>query len=156
MRNDHRQLVEAARRRVLSRRGFLGHVFTGLGGIGLAHLLAGDLAAGLPREGGADGATAWGPGRGLTHFPAKASRVLQIFCPGAASQVDLWDHKPELERRDGQPLPGEEDFVSFQGKNGSLMKSPWPFAPQGRAASRSARCSRTWPGMWTTSRSSTR
>ena len=33
----------------------------------------------------------------------------------------------------GQPLPGEENFVSFQGKNGNLMQSPWPFAPAGES-----------------------
>jgi hypothetical protein len=111
--------------RALSRRGFLGDVATGLAGVGLAHLLAGDLPA-------ADAAAGWQPGRGRTHFPAKAKRVLQIFCPGAASHIDLWDHKPALEKYDGQPLPGEENFVSFQGKNGSLMRSPWPFSPAGR------------------------
>ena len=69
----------------------------------------------------------------MTHFPAKAKRVLQVFCPGAASHMDLWEHKPELDRRHGEPLPGEEDLVSFQGKNGNLMKSPWPFRPAGES-----------------------
>ncbi len=47
--------------------------------------------------------------------------------------MDLWEHKPSLEKYHGQPLPGEEDMVSFQGKNGNLMKSPWPFAPAGES-----------------------
>jgi hypothetical protein len=59
--------------------------------------------------------------------------VLQIFCPGAASHIDLWDYKPELIKRDGQPLPGEENLVSFQGKNGNLMRPPWDFAPAGQS-----------------------
>lgn len=100
-----------------SRRRFLGNVTTGLMGVGLQQLLA--------REGAASGL---GP-----HFPAKAKRVLQIFCPGAASHMDLWEHKPMLEKMDGKPLPGEENLVSFQGKNGPLMKSPWPFAPAGKS-----------------------
>ena len=58
---------------------------------------------------------------------------MQIFCPGAASHIDLWEHKPELEKRHGSPLPGEENLVSFQGKNGNLMKSPWPFAAAGES-----------------------
>lgn len=99
------------------RRRFLGNVTTGLMGIGLQQLLA--------KEGTA-------PGQG-PHFPARAKRVLQIFCPGAASHMDLWDHKPMLEKMDGQPMPGEENLVSFQGKNGPLMKSPWPFAPAGQS-----------------------
>ncbi len=97
-----------------TRRRFLGNVTTGLMGVGIEHL----LAAGENR---------------VSHFPAKAKRVVQIFCPGAAAHMDLWEHKPELERRHGQPLPGEEDMVSFQGKNGPLMKSPWPFRPAGQS-----------------------
>ena len=108
----------------LTRRRFLGDVFTGLGGIGLMHL----LAETVPAE-----QTGWQPGRGMTHHRAKAKRVLQIFCPGAASHMDLWEYKPSLEKYHGKPLPGEENFVSFQGKNGNLMKSPWPFAPAGES-----------------------
>jgi hypothetical protein len=47
--------------------------------------------------------------------------------------MDLWEYKPALEKYQGQPLPGEESFVSFQGKNGNLMPSPWPFAPAGES-----------------------
>jgi len=67
----------------------------------------------------------------LPHFPPKVKRVLQIFCPGGVSHMDSWDYKPELEKRDGQALPGEEGMVSFQGKNGPLMRSPWGFTPRG-------------------------
>ena len=63
----------------------------------------------------------------------KAKRVLQIFCPGAASHIDLWEHKPSLAKWNGKPLPGEEGYVSFQGKNGNLMQSPWPFAAAGKS-----------------------
>ncbi len=100
----------------LTRRRFLGSVTSGLMGVGLSHLLANDP---------------WRPGIGEPHFAPKAKRVLQIFCPGAASHVDLWEHKPMLEQMDGQALPGEENLVSFQGKNGPLMRSPWPFVPAG-------------------------
>jgi uncharacterized protein (DUF1501 family) len=68
-----------------------------------------------------------------THFPAKAKRVVQIFCPGAVSHLDTWDYKPELEKRHGQPLPGEEKVVTFQGANGNLMKSPWTFERKGQS-----------------------
>jgi len=70
------------------------------------------------------------------HFAPKATKVLQIFCPGGASHVDLWDHKPILEKLDGTPMPGEEDAKSFQGKNGNLMKSPWAFTPAGECGKR--------------------
>ena len=109
---------------ILSRRGFINNVFSGLAGIGLTSLMNRDLR-------GAD--ELWQPGQGISHFPSKAKRVLQIFCPGAASHVDLWDYKPELIKRSGQPLPGAENMLSFQGKNGNLMRSPWDFVPCGKS-----------------------
>ncbi len=118
---------------LLARRLFLGNVYTGLGGISLMHLLRNDLHADGSQE---FHSTDWQPGKGLTHHPAKAKRVLQIMCPGAASHVDLWEHKPELEKYHGKPLPGEENMVSFQGKNGNLMKSPWEFVPAGESGKR--------------------
>ena len=105
-----------------TRRRFLGNVTTGLMGVGLSHLLGMNSLQGQHN---------WKPGLGLTHIKPRAKRVLQIFCPGAASHMDLWEHKPMLEKYDGQPLPGEENFVSFQGKNGPLMRSPWDFKPAG-------------------------
>ncbi len=71
-----------------------------------------------------------------THHAPKAKRVLQIFCPGAASHMDLWEHKPILDKLHGKPLPGEENMVSFQGKNGNLMRSPWDFVPCGESGKR--------------------
>ena len=97
-----------------TRRHFLSNVSTGLMGVGLQRLQAAETNK-------------------SPHLPSKAKRVLQIFCPGAASHMDLWEHKPMLEKMHGQPLPGEEDMVSFQGKNGPLMQSPWPFKSVGQS-----------------------
>jgi hypothetical protein len=98
--------------------------------VSLADLLNADLAAAESAQPG------WRPGVGDTHFAPRAQRVLQIFCPGGASHMDLWEHKPALDKLNGKPLPGEEGFVSFQGKNGNLMKSPWPFAACGESGKR--------------------
>jgi uncharacterized protein (DUF1501 family) len=111
---------------VLDRRAFLGHAATAMTGVTLTRLLGGlELRA----------APASGPST-PPHFAPKAKQVLHIFCPGAASHIDLWEHKPELEKRHGQPLPGEENMVSFQGKNGSLMRCPWPFVRAGQSGKR--------------------
>ena len=115
----------------LTRRRFLGNAYTGLGGIGLMRLLSNSAVAEQTPQG-----NQWRPGSGLTHHLAKAKRVLQIFCPGAASHMDLWEYKPSLEKHHGEPLPGEEGLVSFQGKNGNLMKSPWPFVVAGTSGKR--------------------
>ncbi len=101
----------------LNRRQFLSHLGTGLTGVALARLLQSDLFSAPTNP----------------HFAPKAKQVLHIFCPGGASHMDLWEHKPALDKYDGTPLPGAEGEVSFQGKNGNLMKSPWAFAPRGQA-----------------------
>ena len=67
------------------------------------------------------------------HFPAKAKRVLMIFCSGALSHVDSWDYKPELIKRDGTPMPGADKLVTFQGASGNLTKSYWDFKPRGQS-----------------------
>jgi len=118
-------LARSVSEQVLSRRGFLSDAFSGLAGIGLVSLLGDKLSAG-DNFAAADKA---GWRRGLAQFAPKAERVLQIFCPGGASHIDLWDYKPALQKYHGTPLPGEEGLVSFQGKNGNVMQSPWPFQP---------------------------
>lgn len=110
-----------------TRRSFFSHVETGLMGIGLSQLCGQLVPSNILR------ATDSVRRVGQTHHRAKAKRVLQIFCPGAASHIDLWEHKPSLERLHGKPLPGEEGAVTFQGKNGNLMKSPWEFAACGES-----------------------
>ena len=93
-----------------SRRGFLGDVYTAFAGVGFVHLLS--------RDAGAD-EKVWQPGRGEAHFPTKAKRVLQIFCPGAASHMDLWEHKPALEKYHGKPMPGKRILFRFRGRTGT-------------------------------------
>jgi len=39
------------------------------------------------------------------HFPAKAKSVIFLFMEGGPSHLDLFDPKPELRKRAGQPLP---------------------------------------------------
>jgi hypothetical protein len=56
-----------------------------------------------------------------------------IFCSGAVSQVDTFDYKPELIKRHGQPMPGAEGLITFQGQQGNLTKSPWEFRPRGQS-----------------------
>ncbi|MEQ1853329.1 MAG: DUF1501 domain-containing protein, partial [Chthoniobacteraceae bacterium] len=117
----------------LNRRNFLAHTATGLGGIALAHLLDQDQAFGAagPIRPQINPANPNAPRP--THFPARAKRVLMIFCSGAVSQVDTFDFKPELIKRHGQPMPGAEGLVTFQGAQGNLNRSPWEFRPRGQS-----------------------
>ena len=76
---------------LLDRRGFLGHMGTGIAGMALADLLARSDGSGLDK---------------LPHHPPRAKQLLMIYCTGALSHVDTFDYKPALIARHGKPLPG--------------------------------------------------
>lgn len=71
---------------------------------------------------------------GGTHHRPKAKSVIYLHMIGAPSQLDMFDEKPELLKRDGEPCPAEitknRDFA-FIGKTSQLAGSPWRFSPQG-------------------------
>ena len=118
---------------LLNRRQFLSNTGQGLGGIALTSLLAqeGAQANENPIRPKINPTRPFAPRDG--HFPAKAKKVLVIFCSGACSQLDTFDYKPELIKRHGQPLPGAEGLKTFQGDQGNLTKSPWKFKPRGQS-----------------------
>jgi hypothetical protein len=69
------------------------------------------------------------------HFPAKAKSVIWLFINGGPSQVDTWDYKPELEKRDGVKLANFDKFTGFFANEvGPLMKSPFKFQQYGQSA----------------------
>ena len=113
--------------RLMDRRQFLSTSLDGLAAVALTGLLGqeGRLAAADLKSGPSNTTR--------RHFPARASRVIEIFCAGALSHVDTFDYKPELVRRHGQPLPGNDRFVSFQGENGNLVQPLWEFQPRGQS-----------------------
>jgi len=128
-----------------SRREFLRSAGGGCGMLALLAML--EQAQLLAADG--DGAksaapSASGPGAGAPalnplaarpgHFPVKAKSLIWIFLNGGPSQVDTFDYKPELEKRDGQELPGfDKNTGFFTGQVGPLMKSPFKFAQHGES-----------------------
>jgi uncharacterized protein (DUF1501 family) len=107
-----------------NRRHFLSRSAGGLGGIALASLMAEEASLKI------DSADPYQPRP--SHHDAKAKNVIVVFCSGALSHVDTFDYKPELIRSHGQPLPGQENLVSFQGPNGNLVQPLWKFRPRGQ------------------------
>tara|TARA_Y100001934_G_scaffold266448_1_gene345896 strand:+ start:14624 stop:16036 length:1413 start_codon:yes stop_codon:yes gene_type:complete len=102
-----------------SRRDFLGRTTTGLGGIALTDLLGRDTAMAAsppPRK-------------------PKVRRVIQLFMNGGASQMDLFDYKPKLEKLNGKKFdPGEGQRVEASASDpGAVMKSPFSFAQYGQS-----------------------
>lgn len=83
--------------RNLTRRAFLTRSGLGLGGVALVDL----LARGEPQQ-------KPNPFAGILdrpHHPPKAKRIIYLFMSGGPSQLDLFDHKPLLNDRNGEDLP---------------------------------------------------
>lgn len=53
------------------------------------------------------------------HFPARAKRVIYLFMAGGPSQLELFDHKPLLNKLNGQPMP--QSYL--EGKRFAFMDS---------------------------------
>ena len=77
-------------------------------------------------------------GNTTQHHAAKAKRVIFLFMAGGPSQLDLFDYKPDLHKRHGQPLPkeisqGQRVTAMTKGKAQIICSSAFKFAPQGRS-----------------------
>jgi hypothetical protein len=107
-----------------ARRRFLRDAGLGFGGLALASLLGRDAAGNTST--GAAGPT-------LAHHLPKAKRVIWLFMTGAPSQVDTWDYKPELQARNGEPLPGADSQVGFFQTSGKCLASPFAWAQHGQS-----------------------
>jgi hypothetical protein len=111
--NDRNGLCDRRQPFPSTRREFLRRTAGGLGAVAFEWLAARDGSAG-------------------THHPPKATRVIQLFMLGGASQCDTFDHKPELIRRHGEQVP----FTVTGGTAataGPLLKSPWTWARHGES-----------------------
>lgn len=104
----------------MSRRRILQQFGMGLGGIALADMLS-------PTQAAADGHYS------LQSSP-KAKRVIFLFQSGGPSQMDLYDHKPLLNEKQGQELPSEvrmgQRLTAMSGNQATLPLVGSPFAFQ--------------------------
>ena len=118
---------------LLNRRAIMANAGFALGGLGLTSLLAQEGK--LNFSGKSTIVPRIDPKKPYlarsSHFPAKAKKVLMIYCPGAVSHVDTFDHKPALEKQHGK----KADYipkVTFEGPPGNVAKSFWKFKPRGQ------------------------
>ncbi len=99
-----------------SRRSLLRSGSFSLGAIAAAELLAGEQQSAQSLA--------------IPHHAPKARSIIYLHMIGAPSQLDLFDFKPELKKRHGQPCPPEvtrgRDFA-FIGKTSTLAGSSWRF-----------------------------
>ncbi|HZL36421.1 MAG TPA: DUF1501 domain-containing protein [Tepidisphaeraceae bacterium] len=118
----HRQTRFANRREFLRRTG------GGFGMLALAGLLGqeGLLAPSVSRA--SEIAAPMAPK--LPHFAAKAKSVIWLFMEGGPSGFDLFDPKPELQKRSGQRV---SNIQTFFGNPGPLLRSPYGFKQYGQS-----------------------
>ncbi|MFM8891833.1 MAG: DUF1501 domain-containing protein [Planctomycetia bacterium] len=109
----------------LSRRELLEACGGGLGSIALAAMFAGEGEAYAA-------ATAGAAIHPACIYPRRVKRVVQVFRAGAASHIDLFDYKPELVRRHGEPSDFGEPVEAFQNGLGPWLKPIWEFRPHGQ------------------------
>ena len=117
------------------RREFFGRSAQGIGTAALARLLTQDGLASAQ-----DSSSLPQPGlENLPHFAPKAKRVIYLFQNGAPTHVDLFDYKPELQKRHGQAVPEEivagKRFSTMTGNpQGKLLLAPVePFHQRGQS-----------------------
>ena len=106
--------------RLLSRRDLLLQLGSGFGMLGLANLAAGATTGSFDPK--------------PAHYTPRVKNVIFLFMNGGWSQVDTFDPKPALTKRDGQPMPGGTPKTDADdGKVGNLMKSPFRFSRYGQS-----------------------
>ena len=113
-----------------SRREFLRHTGLGFGSLALTGALADEAALGR------ETASSKRLRNDLTvrrpdHRP-KAKAIIQLFQNGGPSQMDLFDPKPELTKRNGQPHPGKVETFQLGNRN-VLLKTPHTFKRYGES-----------------------
>lgn len=117
-----------------TRRGFFEHVGLGVAGMALASLAADEVPgeALTPTGPRAPGQVPTDLAARRSHFAPRAKSVIHLFMNGGPSQMDLFDPKPELDRRHGEAyfdqIAGE---VENPHQAGALMRSPFQFAQRG-------------------------
>jgi len=73
-------------------------------------------------------------GTGLTHHRARAKHVIYLQMLGGPSQLDMFDHKPELTKRHGQEVPASlfaDQRLAFVRGAKRFLGSPYAFAQHG-------------------------
>jgi hypothetical protein len=115
--------------RDITRRHFFNRCGLGVGSLALQQILAGESQASVK----IDPANPMASRR--PHHTAKAKRVIYLFMAGGPSQLDLFDHKPLLEKYSGQKPPESlmsgKRFAFLKG-NETLLASPRKFGTYGQ------------------------
>jgi hypothetical protein len=85
---------------------------------------------------GTQGTAAWGAKATVPHFPPRAQRVIFLHMAGGPSQLELFDHKPDLQKLDGEDCPASflegKRFAFIQGVP-KMLGPQFPFRQCGES-----------------------
>ena len=112
------------------RRHFLTQSGFGLGALGLTWLLKNDglLAKPIDAEPRHFDLLPKQP-----HFQPRARAMISMFMQGGPGHIDLFDPKPELDKRNGQKFTGDIKYDDAAHASTTLMASPWKFDRHGQS-----------------------
>ena len=115
--------------RLHQRRSFLGNACRGVGAAALASLVGQSRASAAQEK--------WKGVVARPHVTPKAKRVIFIVLAGGASHLELWDNKPELAKRHGQPFPASitkgQPIAQLQGAKLTCYAPQWGFKKHGKS-----------------------
>lgn len=102
---------------MIDRRDFLNRAGAGFGSLALSSLLDNERVLAKAPQG--------------THGAQQVRSVIWLFMNGGPSGIDLFDHKPALDRWHGTPFPGKiETLFPYPGP---IMRSPFKFKRYGES-----------------------
>ncbi|XZE54194.1 DUF1501 domain-containing protein [Planctomycetaceae bacterium SH139] len=64
--------------------------------------------------------------------PPRATAMISMFMMGGPSQIDLFDPKPELTKRNGEQFEGDIKFDNAAQASRQIMGPQWTFRPRGQ------------------------
>jgi hypothetical protein len=115
-----------------SRREFLSRGTFGVGSVALACLLQQDELLAVPSNVFGERPT-YDLTAKVPPIQPRAQSMISLFMHGGPSQVDLFDPKPELTKRDGEAYDGRVVFSFFNRATKRLLQSPWKFKQHGQS-----------------------
>ncbi len=119
-------MINCPQTNAISRREALRNIACGFGyvaaaGIASQQAMANSTATSLPLK--------------VPHIVPRAKRVIFLFMAGGVSQVDSYDYKPLLDKRNGEMLDFTDQRIlakTGMGSNQRVMKSLWEFKQRGQ------------------------
>lgn len=65
-------------------------------------------------------------------YTPRATAMISLWMQGGPSHHDLTDPKPDMQKWDGKPFPGEIKYDNAAQASSKVFASPWKFAPRGQ------------------------